>query len=114
MTFNEFDVYQQEIIQKVLRMKDKGREYAYSEKDRFQNFNELAAQEEISRLKVASIYMKKHLLSLQSYINKGVECSEEKIEGRIVDIITYLTLIAGMIKEDQTIKERQDYQSPPI
>lgn len=101
MTFEDFDRYQATILEEVLRMRDtKGREYANSE-SRFANFDRLAAKLKISRLKVAQVYYTKHLDALESYIDNGRTCSTETIHGRIVDLITYLTLVGGMIKEEE-------------
>jgi len=101
MTFEEFDKYQEELIKKVVEMKStKGIEYAHS-KERFANFNRLAEQLDSDNLTIAWIYTVKHLDAIVSYISRGKIFSTEPIEGRIVDAITYLTLIAGMIKEKE-------------
>jgi len=103
MTFKEFDLHQDKFIQEACNMAmKKGKEYAYSEQDRFQNFNEIARMLEIPRTKVAMVYTMKHVFSLISYVNKNREFSDEKINSRIADIIVYMTLIEGMIFEDGT------------
>lgn len=102
MTFKEFDLHQDKFIQEACDMAmKKGKEYAYSEQDRFQNFNEIAKMLEIPRAKVAMVYTMKHIFSLISYVNKNREFSDEKISSRIADIIIYMTLIEGMIFEDR-------------
>ncbi len=101
MTFLNFDEYCIDLINKCLQMRDtKGKEYAHSE-DRFDNFNRLSIDLNMERLKVAYIYLGKHLDGIKSFINSGKEFSNERIEGRIVDAITYLMLIAGMIEENR-------------
>jgi hypothetical protein len=103
LTFLEFEHFQSRLLTEVEKMgSTKGKEYAFSEKDRFENFNKDAEDLQVSRLLVAYIFTNKHINSLRSYILKGTEMSEEKIMGRIIDIITYLTLIAGMIEEDNS------------
>jgi len=101
MTFEEFDKFQRKLIDEVIVMRDtKGKEYAH-EGDRFGNFNRGAAKNGVSRLVVANILLSKHMDSIDSYIKTGGKVfSTEPIRGRIVDAITYLTLIAGMIAED--------------
>lgn len=100
MTFEEFDKFTEEIFIEVRRMRDtKGKEYAHT-KDRFDNFNRLGTRMSIPRLKVWLVYFTKHMDSIESYINEGREFSSEKIRGRIVDAMTYLALLAGMIYED--------------
>lgn len=101
MTFQEYEIYQKELLDKVVEMgSTKGREYANGD-DRFGNFNRLSERLGTTNLAIAWVYTTKHIDSLESYIRNKREFSTEKIESRIVDIITYLTLIAGMIKDSE-------------
>lgn len=101
MTHTEFNVYQERLLMEVVAMKDtKGKEYANSE-DRFANFNRLAAALGMANYQVGWVYLAKHLDSIASYCRYGRTFSNEGIEGRIIDAITYLTLIAGMIEESE-------------
>jgi len=105
MTYEEFDKYQDDLLAKVVSMKNtKGREYANSE-DRFANFNRLSERLGISNLSIAWVFVTKHLDSLESYIKNNQTYSTEPIEGRLVDIITYMTLIGGMIREKELAKD---------
>jgi hypothetical protein len=98
MTHIDFAVYQTELLEEVVGMgSTKGEEYSNST-DRFANFNRLSAQLGLSNIQIAWIYLAKHLDGIASYCRTETEFSEP-IEGRIVDAIVYLTLIAGMIKE---------------
>ena len=104
MTFEEFNKYSMELLDEVLHMRDtKGKEYANS-LDRFDNFNRLASRIKLPRNKVWLVYFIKHLDAIESYIDRGQTYSNESIRGRIVDAITYLTLLAGMIEEDNERK----------
>lgn len=99
MTHKQFDEFQLDLIKEVIAMKDtKGKEYANGE-DRFGNFNRLALALDLKPYQVGYVYLAKHLDSIASYCKLGTTCSNETIRGRIVDAITYLTLIAGMIEE---------------
>jgi hypothetical protein len=99
MTFQQFDKYQEELLKQVVVMKDtKGKEYANSE-DRFANFNRLAPRLGISNLAVCLVYLTKHMDAIESYCKNERTYSTESIQGRIVDAITYLTLLGGMIKQ---------------
>jgi len=101
MTFEQFDNYQLDLLTQVKKMKDtKGKEYAHYI-DRFANFNRLADRLSQSNLLIAWVYLTKHLDSIESYIKDGKVYSTESIQGRIVDAITYLTLIGGMIEANQ-------------
>lgn len=101
MDFEKFHEFSEGLLNEVRSMRDtKGKEYARS-KDRFDNFNRLSKMLNTPRQKILQIYFHKHIDSIYSYIDNGHEFSEEKIRGRIVDAITYLTLLAGMIEEDK-------------
>jgi hypothetical protein len=110
MTFEEFDKFQAELLAECVMMRDtKGREYAHSE-DRFANFNRLAEGLGLPNLLIAWVYCKKHIDAIEAFVGNskihGYEGKElsEPIRGRIVDAITYLTLIAGMISEQEVKK----------
>ena len=101
MTFTEFDNFNSELLDAVTRMSEsKGREYAGSS-DRFDNFNRLAARLDLPRQQIWLVYFTKHMDAIESYIRLQHVQSDESIYGRIVDAITYLTLLAGMVQEDQ-------------
>lgn len=99
MTFEMFDEFFDEFIKECRKMRDtKGKEYA-SGVDRFANFNRLSTTLEIDRLKIAQVYVQKHLDSVNTYIKTGQIHSTERIRGRFVDIVTYMILMAGMVEE---------------
>jgi hypothetical protein len=103
MTFQEFDAVSDKIIEEVRKMRDtKGKEYAGT-KDRFDNFNRLAARTGVPREIVWQVYFTKHIDALESFLRTGEVSSNEPIEGRIVDCITYLLLLAGMLKENNSL-----------
>jgi hypothetical protein len=99
MTFEEFDRFTEGLFEDVMKMRDtKGKEHANSA-DRFGNFNRLASRLDMPREKVLLVYLTKHMDSIDSYVVNSKTFSTETIRGRIVDAITYLTLLAGMIQE---------------
>jgi len=105
MTHQNFDEYQIKLLTQVNRMKDtKGKEYSNSE-SRFGNFNRIAAELGLTNIQVAWVYTKKHLDGIASYC-RTEKILSEPIEGRIVDAIVYLTLIAGMIEEERILKSQ--------
>lgn len=100
MTFEDFDKIQAKLLLEVAGMgSTKGKEYANSV-SRFANFDRAAEKNGVSRLVVANIFLTKHMDAIDSFIKNGKIFSTEGIHGRIVDAITYLTLIDGMIRED--------------
>lgn len=108
MTFSEFDAVADRIITEVKRMRDtKGKEYAGT-KDRFDNFNRLAARTGVPREIVWQVYFTKHIDALESFLKTGETSSNEPIEGRIVDCITYLLLLAGMLEENEIEADRKE------
>jgi hypothetical protein len=101
MTFEAFDKFSDTLLAEVRGMSTtKGREYA-GDGDRFDNFNRLAARMSIGREKIWQVYFTKHLDAIESYLVHGYTQSNEPIRGRIVDAITYLTLLAGMLEEGE-------------
>jgi hypothetical protein len=106
VTFDEFDKFQDDLLKEVKNMgATKGKEYANS-KSRFANFTRLSERLNIKPTAVALVYLTKHMDAIESYISRGRTYSTETIQGRIVDAITYLTLIAGMVEEaDSTQQE---------
>jgi|ERR1035437_4034685 hypothetical protein len=114
MTHKQFNEYQHDLLNKVVGMGDtKGKEYANSE-SRFANFDRAADELGLTNIQVAWVYVKKHLDGIASFCRTQKEFSEP-IEGRIVDAIVYLTLIAGMIaekEEDENGKDREAEKQP--
>ncbi len=114
MTFAEFDELQDTILVLVKRMRDtKGKEYANSE-DRFANFNRLAAQLGLTNIQVGWVYTAKHLDSIAQYCRTQKTYSDEPIMGRIVDAIVYLTLIGGMIEEQNKCQNANAATQNPV
>lgn len=100
MDFPTFDEFFDKLILECRGMRDtKGKEYAHST-SRFTNFDRASERLGISRLMVANVYLHKHLDAIDSYILHKETYSGENIRGRIVDAITYLCLIAGMIEAE--------------
>jgi hypothetical protein len=115
MTFVEFDNFQKELLNEVVRMKDtKGKEYANGS-DRFANFRRLEQQLKIQDVKICWVYLAKHLDAISHYVEVGRVESTEPIMGRIVDAITYLTLLGGMIFENEHPKQQPfQYDGPQL
>lgn len=78
----------------------KGKEYTDGSSDRLENFKSEGKNIGISELAIWSVYASKHFRSIQSYIrNDGKIFSNEPIEGRIDDLILYLLLLKGLVKD---------------
>lgn len=100
MTFEEFDLEFDSLIAECRQMRDaKGKEYANGQ-DRFGNFKRISQRLGVKPTAVCMVYLTKHLDSIESFIKTGKIHSNERIRGRIVDAITYLTLLHGLFMED--------------
>jgi len=100
------------ILKEVVMTRDSGqKEYAHNNNDVFANFNRVAHLLEEDRKKVLMTYMLKHIDGIAAYV-KGHKSQREDVTGRITDCIVYLTLLWGMIKEeDGTISGKEDNAS---
>ena len=76
----------------------KGRDYTQGE-GRLKNFYRNGARLGIPARQVLGIYLNKHLDAIETFIKRG-QVESEPIEGRIVDAINYLLLLAKMVREE--------------
>ena len=79
-------------------MKSKGEAYSGQE-DKLGNFKRCAKLAGVGIKKAWFIYFVKHLDALSSYV-RGEYKDSEPIDGRIKDLINYLFLLYGIIKEN--------------
>ena len=96
------------ILKQVSIMRDSGqKEYAHDESNVFANFNRVGHLLEEDRKKVLMTYMLKHVDGIAAYV-KGHKSQREDVRGRITDCIVYLTLLWGMIEEEDgfTVNEQ--------
>lgn len=126
MTFQEFDKLFDGLFAQCRKMRDtKGKEYANTATDRLANFKDIAnelgiitigdvrraltkvgwhpdlADDLFAELKpnakaVLLVYLMKHIRSIEAWVKNGEISSNERIEGRIVDAMTYLGLLWGL------------------
>ena len=85
---------------------DGQKEYARSEDNAFGNFERIAMWMDgmpITRETVLMVYTLKHLDGIMSHLS-GHTSQREDVRGRINDFIVYLTLLRGMIEEDELSK----------
>jgi hypothetical protein len=100
MTKKEFAEHQRKLMGELFELREAGQnEYAHDEDNAFRNFEALAADLDMQREVILWVYLKKHLDGILAYIN-GHRSQRESVHGRIKDAIVYLTLLDGMITED--------------
>ena len=99
MILKEFDkLIKKELLPKCFEIMD-SKGIAYSGQiDKLGNFKRLAKMTNTPIELIWFVYFVKHFDALNSYIKKEYTDSEP-IEGRIVDLINYLFLLYGIIKE---------------
>ena len=89
------------IWDKVENTRNEGqKEYAQDLENVFGNFERIANLQGLSREQVLLTYFLKHVDGIMSFI-KGHKMQREDIRGRLTDAIVYLTLLWGMVEEDE-------------
>ncbi len=76
------------------------KEYAHNQDNAFANFERIGNQLQEDRKKILLVYALKHWDGIVAYVNGHVS-QRESVDGRIGDLITYLCLLQGMIKEER-------------
>lgn len=110
MTKDDFASLQQRVFEELKNLRKAGqKEYAGGE-DAFGNFNRLSDRLGISREKVLWVYFVKHLDGIESYMN-GHKSQRENVRGRINDAMVYLTLLRGMIEENESKIDPKNVES---
>ena len=114
MKYEDFDKLLEEmVIEEKTIGKSKGKEYTQG--SRLDNFERMGAEikcphcnKPIGPMAVLWVFLKKHLDSVLSYINKGY-VSTEPIQGRIKDCRVYMSLLRGLIeKKENPEKYKED------
>ena len=77
-------------------------EYAQDDDNCFANFERIANLQGLKREQILLTYLFKHIDGISSYV-KGHKSQREDVRGRITDAIVYLTLLWGMIDEDEYV-----------
>jgi len=108
MNKQEFDIFQEEIFQKIRDLTDsKGEEYKVS-KDQLSNFKGQAAEYGLEPLTILAVAWGKHVNAFKTYVRDNQSGTKreyaEPIEARLHDIILYSILAIAMIREDGMAK----------
>lgn len=104
MDRNQFEIHNNEILQKVLdTLSSKGIEYQKGE-NVLSNFENNATDLGLTPYQIWSVYFTKHTKSIINAIKKNPDNPEDKslsepFESRIIDAIAYLLLLNAMTKK---------------
>lgn len=98
MTYEEMTKIEDRVFEKIRQIREtKGREYA-TEEDTLADFKEIAEQTGTSPLQVWSVYVKKHLRAIDTFVREG-ETKSEVLPDRVVDVIVYHILLLGLVRD---------------
>ena len=101
MTSQRMNQLMEEILTEISKTRTSGqKEYAHSEENVFANFERVASTLDITRETALMTYLLKHVDGISSHV-KGHKSQREDVRGRLTDAIVYLTLLWGMIKDEE-------------
>lgn len=78
----------------------KWRDYRGVSPDLLANFKDIAAELGITPIQVLGVYMNKHVKAINKFIRCPDSENSEPIQGRIIDNMNYLDLLAALIVDD--------------
>lgn len=108
MTQDEFANHQSALIHDLLELRKAGqKEYAHDTSNAFRNFEAIARELGVERELVLWIYFRKHIDGILAHL-RGHKSQRESVHGRIKDAIVYLTLLDGMITENEKVEATRE------
>lgn len=112
MNHIDFNALVENIIIKELKdlLLSKGKEYS-GLNDRFENFKKGAAIDDETPERTLWGYVKKHIVSISTYLKRlddGYSPSIEEWRAKIRDIIVYMILLEGLLTERSENEEGDD------
>jgi hypothetical protein len=97
-----YDLIEKEMLPQCFAiMKSKGEAYSGTE-DKLGNFKRVGKFLNLTPEQVWAVYFHKHLDALSAFL-RGEYKDSEPIKGRIQDLINYLFLLAGILKEQEKL-----------
>lgn len=81
-------------------LKSKGNDYTQrqpGDKGRLKNFYRNGERLGLPAVKILALYLNKHLDAIETFVRHG-QVESEPIEGRIVDAVNYLLLLAKLVR----------------
>lgn len=103
MTNKEFSELMDSIFVDCAKIsKAKGADYTKGSEDALANFKEAGKGVEVHPMDVCWIFMNKHYQAITNYVKTKGQSESEPVSERIKDLINYLVLLQGLIKENET------------
>lgn len=97
-----YDLIEKEMLPQCFAiMKSKGEAYSGTE-DKLGNFKRVGKFLNLTPEQVWAVYFHKHLDALSAFL-RGEYKDSEPIKGRIQDLINYLFLLSGILKEQEKL-----------
>lgn len=76
----------------------KGADYTRHSEDRLSNFKRSADALGLTPIQVWAVYASKHIDAIMAFVKTG-KAESEAIEGRLDDLVNYMYLLEGLLKE---------------
>lgn len=108
-----YDIVKDTFIACESILRKKGPDYTKGSEDALHNFKEGGAEMGLPPDKVHYIFMKKHWAAVTNFIKTGGQSQSEPIDGRIHDLINYLTLLKAYYIETGQIPGRAEFVPDP-
>lgn len=103
MTSKEFSELMEQTFKDCSKLSNaKGADYTNGSQDVLANFKEAGKGIEAHPMDVCWIFMNKHYQAITNYVRTKGQSESEPISERIKDLINYLVLLQGLIKENET------------
>lgn len=106
MTVNDFNEVVKEFINKTETTLIKKQDEYNLGSDRFEFFKRMAKIEDTTPERALSHCVTKHITSFYDMINSGDKFSEQLWMDKLGDIVNYMILLYGLLKDDNMFKEK--------
>lgn len=109
MNQKEFDTVAQELLDLAEKIRSsKGKDYS-KDNDRLSNFKTIAKEIGVKPSLVWAVYFRKHIDAIMKHTREG-QTESEPIEGRLADVLNYILLYYGLIKEPAPVQTATEAQ----
>lgn len=109
MNQKEFDVVAQELLDLAEKIRSsKGKDYS-EDNDRLSNFKTIAKEIGVKPSLVWAVYFRKHIDAIMKHTREG-QTESEPIEGRLADVLNYILLYYGLIRESAQVQTGPEAQ----